>query len=140
MTKKEVHAMCNPSLFSVVATYGRNADQYIAAMLDNMDGKAYLDRILISEARVETSQYKYDLTTHLANPIDMDISQNDKDGNALEDWEHVKNAFATVTVIASLKESGLVTSQQVLFKFKALSALSTSPNINQQGKNTTTNL
>mgnify|MGYP003341388065 CR=1 FL=1 len=72
------------------------------------------------------SQYKYDLTNHLANPIDMDIPENDEDGNALDGWEHVENSIETVTVIADLEEFDSVASQQVFSKCKAQSVLSLS--------------
>eukprot|EP00957_Ditylum_brightwellii_P015764 1187709-Ditylum_brightwellii.AAC.1 len=93
--ERVIQAMCIPSLSSIAAAYGRKLVHYLAATVENLGGKAYLDRVLTLEAAVKIAQYKYDSATHEVKPIDMQLPDNNDEGNGLAGWEHMENSFAS---------------------------------------------
>jgi hypothetical protein len=129
--EKEIHAICIPALSSIAAAYGRKAVHYLAAKLEEIGGKAYLDRILTPEAVVEISQYKYDLTNHEVKPIDIEIPDDNEESKGLQGWEQVENPLMKIAQVQEYEEVGSVVSKLAVRQFKARSALSPTPKIKQ---------
>eukprot|EP00957_Ditylum_brightwellii_P211961 15366810-Ditylum_brightwellii.AAC.2 len=134
--ESEIQALCIPSLVEIAPTYGRLAIHFVNSTLKALKGESYLDRILTPEARMEVTQYIYDLKTHEITAVDMEIEEEDDDG-CLEGFENISSPFKSLTLATNpinFTEMGSLASRQAEAKNKAKSALSAAPKFS--GKNT----
>ena len=67
--------MCVPDLAGVAPDYGRKAAHYVLAILSNMGGEGYFDKVIDSNAIMDITQYKYDHKTRTIHALEGNLTE-----------------------------------------------------------------